>query len=296
MKVGIAFFAMPIILVTAVLLPSFAYAFPGDEFYVRDADIYDNWGISRTRHKRADGFLGRTSAELNPMVVQESLGENVDLAWQLGEGFALKYPDRNQRAEQIFHFVRDRVIYTTDNDQFGMDEFAQNADEVAGTIVENGVARGDCEDMGVLLAVMYMAAGYRSAIVLMPGHVATLVYLPEYKKATRMINVAGESGWVWAEATMRTNSLGWVPESVANKGIIAKEVIPTELERQEVIAAELERQDDGVLATTVQTGLPRRGAGSSFVKDLVVLVAAVGLLLAIVGGGSFARRLGRRRE
>ena len=72
-------------------------------------DIYGEWGISRTRHKRADGFLGRTYGELNPMVIQESLGENSDMAWQLGEAFALKYPDRSQRAERIFYFVRDRV-------------------------------------------------------------------------------------------------------------------------------------------------------------------------------------------
>ena len=86
------------------------------------------------------------------------------------------------------------MVYTSDNDQFGNDEFAQNADEVAATIQKSGVAHGDCEDSGVLLAVMYMAAGYRSAIAVMPGHVATLVYLPEYKKATRM-PLSSQSPW-----------------------------------------------------------------------------------------------------
>ena len=98
-----------------------------------------------------------------------------------------------------------------------------------------------------------------------------------------MINVAGEDGWVWAEATMRTNPLGWVPESVA-KRVIATEVITTQLERQE----------DTILEEMVQTGLPRTGARSTFAKELVVLVAALALLLAMVGGGSFAHRRGRR--
>ncbi len=277
-------FVLQIVLAMGVLLmPSLAYAFPSDEFYRRDQDIFDEWGVSRTRHKKADGFLGRTSTDLNPMVVQESIGENADLAWQLGEEFAQKYPDRNQRAEQIFYFVRDRVVYTSDADQFGRDEFAQNADEVVDTILASGVAKGDCEDSSVLLAVMYKAAGYRSAIALMPGHVATLVYLPEYEKVTRVINVAGENGWVWAEATMGTNPFGWVPESVASKGVIAKEVIETQLQRQEV----------GLPDATAQSGLPKSGARTAFVKELVVLVAAVSLLLTVVGVGS---RLNRHRR
>lgn len=278
-------FVLQIVLAIGVLLmPSLAYAFPSDEFYRRDQDIFDEWGVSRTRHKKADGFLGRTSTDLNPMVVKESIGENADLAWQLGEEFAQKYPDRNQRAEQIFYFVRDRVIYTSDADQFGRDEFAQNADEVAKTILASGVAKGDCEDSSVLLAVMYKAAGYRSAIALMPGHVATLVYLPEYEKVTRVINVGGENGWVWAEATMGTNPFGWVPESVASRGLIAKEVVATELQRQE----------GGTSDATAQSDLPISGAGTDLVKELVVLVAAVSILLTVVWVGSFLNRHRRR--
>ena len=293
MKTKKVLFALLVPLAVGIPLPSLAFAFPSEGFSQREADIFDDWGISRTRHKGVDGFLGLTATDMKPMVVKESLGENEDLAWQLGEEFALKYPDRHQRAEQIFYYVRDRVDYTSDHDQFGLDEFAINADEVAEAILDNGVAEGDCEDMSALLAVMYKAAGYRSAIALMPGHVATLVYLPEYRRATRMISVAGEEGWVWAEATMETNPLGWVPESVARKGLTVKEVIASPLQRQEAFKTQLE-PEDGPLTTRVQRGLPRRGATTCLMTEYVVLASAVGLLLAIVGGWSLAYRLGKR--
>ncbi|GAH45380.1 unnamed protein product, partial [marine sediment metagenome] len=74
-----------------------------------------------------------------------------------------KYPGRFQRAEAVFRFVRDRVKYTPDIDQFDYEEFAQNADELASSIDQNGVGYGDCEDSAVLLAVMYKGAGFRSA-------------------------------------------------------------------------------------------------------------------------------------
>ena len=293
MTTGKALFALLVTLAVGILLPSLAYAFPSEGFSQREEDIFDEWGISRTRHKQVDGFLGLTATDMSPIVVNESLGENADLAWQLGEEFALKYPDRHQRAEQIFYFVRDRVDYASDRDQFGLDEFAMNADEVAEAILD-GVAEGDCEDMSALLAVMYKAAGYRSAIALMTGHVAILVYLPEYRRATRMISVAGEDGWVWAEATMDTNPLGWVPESVASRGLIVSEVITSPLQRQEAFTTQLRDPEDGPLASTVQRGLPRRSATTRLMKEFVVLVSAVGLLLAIVGGWSLAYRFGKR--
>jgi len=81
-----------------------------------------------------------------------------------------------------------------------------------------------CEDMVVLLAVMYKAAGFRSAIVLVSGHTAVLVYLPEYNKATAFFELEGEPGWVWAEATGRNNPLGWVPEQHLGTEVAAYEI------------------------------------------------------------------------
>jgi hypothetical protein len=143
----------------------------------------------------------------------------------LGEQIANEYPAQLQRAEAVFHFVRDRVKYTSDIDLNGSEEFAQNADEMATTIVEDGTGEGDCEDMAVLLAVMYRAAGFRSAIVLPSGHTAVLVYLPDYNEATVFFELGGESGWVWAEATGRNNPLGWAPEEYLDMEIPAYEIL-----------------------------------------------------------------------
>ena len=146
------------------------------------------------------------------------------MAYSLGEQIAAKYPDQIQRAEAVFSFVRDRVNYTSDIDQFKFDEFAQNADELARVIDQDGIGYGDCEDSAVLLAVMYKGAGYRSAIVVGPGHTAALVYLPKYKKATAPFELEGETGWIWAEATGRNNPLGWVPKELIDAELAAYEI------------------------------------------------------------------------
>ena len=224
-----------LLLITAtlgVLLPSVAHAFPSEEFHRRGKEVHDDWGIARTRAALSDGFLGLSRTGFDPIIARESMGANADVAWRLGEEFARKYPDRNQRAEQIFYFVRNRVVYTSDKDQFGRGEFARNADEMAAAIAKNEKTAGDCEDSAVLLAVLYKAAGYRSALVLTPGHVAALVYLPEYRKA-RKLSVEGEGGWVWAEATGATNPFGWLPESLRAGEKRTSEVLAGELKKQE---------------------------------------------------------------
>ena len=281
MKFKAALTAFLVILAVGLLVPSLAGATASEQFFRRNGEIVDDWGVIRTRADGTKGFLGVTLAGFDPIIARESLGEHADVAWQLGEEFARKYPDRNQRAERIFSFVRDRVVYTSDRDQFGTPEFAQNADEVAATIVDQGVAQGDCEDSAVLLAVMYKAAGYRSAMVLMPGHVATVVHLPEYKKAPRKLNLAGESGWVWAEATGATNRLGWVPEALISGQIVASEVT----------AGALEAQGGGTSAATVEDEPPKAGGGGSSIRGLFLLVAVVGILWFMVSGRGATRRL-----
>ena len=175
-----------------------------------------------------------TEDGFDPVIIRESLGENADVAWELGQAFVEKYPEPNQRAEQIFYFVRDKVLYTPDMDEFGHEEFAQNADELAGAILENGAAPGDCEDDAILLAVVYKAAGFRSAVVLAPGHAAALVHLPDYNKAAHVFTLEGEAGWVWAEATGRTNPLGWVASSLVDKPIVAREISDEAIPQKEL--------------------------------------------------------------
>ena len=270
-------FAILACAIVLVILPANAHASSSDQFSRDGIHVYDDWGISRTRAAGSNGFLGITSAShFDPLLAYESLGDNVDLAWQLGQEFTTLYPDINQRAEKIFTFVRDRVRYTSDSDQFGSAEFAQNADEVAMTLKSRNLAKGDCEDSSILLAVIYKSAGYRSAVALMPGHVATLVYLPEYRKAAHTLKLAGEDGWVWAEATGDTNRLGWVPTSLVNEGVIAKEIV----------YSNIENLDTTVSAVEVEFGT--RSGGSS-ATGTVIFFGSIGFLWLV--GGNRRRRL-----
>jgi len=212
------------VLLAALATAGYASAFPSEGFYERSGDIFDDWEICRTRAFGEDGFYQITETGFRPAIAFQSLGEQANIAHSLGEQIANEYPDPLQRAEAVFHFVRDRVEYTPDIEQTGNEEFAQNADDLATAIVEDGIGEGDCEDMVVLLAVMYKAAGIRSAIVLVPEHTAVLVYLPEYNKATAVFELEGELGWVWAEATGRNNPLGWVPEQYLDTEMAAYEI------------------------------------------------------------------------
>ncbi len=192
-------------------------------FYRSGGEIYDSWHICRTRPQGVDGYFQVSEDRFHPIIVFESLGANADIAYELGEEFKARYPDHYQRAEAIYEFVRNRVRYTHDRDQFGYVEFAQNADELLQEI-NDGKARGDCEDYAVLLVTMFKAAGYRTAIVLIPGHAAALVHLPGYRKARTFLTFGGESGWIWAEATGRRNPLGWVPQKALRGETVAFEV------------------------------------------------------------------------
>lgn len=195
-------------------------AVPSENFYPDD-----DWGLYRTRALGLDGFFQITEETFRPAIAFESLGGYANLAYELGESFVEDYPDDHQRAEAIFRYVRDHVRYTSDVDQFGSEEFAQNADELAETIDEMGRARGDCEDYAILLAVMFRAAGFRSAVVLAPEHAAALVHLPGYDRANVTWEFKGESGWVWAEATGGRNPLGWTPEQyIQGESLFAYEI------------------------------------------------------------------------
>ncbi len=212
------------VLVAVLTTAGFASATPSANLETRNSDVFDDWEICRTSACGEDGFYQITETTFRPVIAFESLGENADLAYSLGEQIAEEYPDQLQRARQVFYFVRDRVNYTPDIDQFKYEEFALNADELATIIVEKGLGRGDCEDSTVLLAVMYKGAGYRSAIVVSSSHTAALVYLPDYNKATAVFELEGEPGWVWAEATGKNNFLGWAPKEFIGVELAAYEI------------------------------------------------------------------------
>ncbi len=244
-----------LLLATLLAATGDAMASPSREFREQNEDIADDWGIVRTRAVGEDGFYQVSRGGFRPVIVFEGLGAEADIAYRLGERMAAEYPERVQRAEKIFQFARNRVTYTSDADQFQRDEFAQNADEVAAAIQENGRARGDCEDSAILLAVMYRGAGFRSAIAIAPGHTAALVYLPEYKEAASF-ELEGETGWVWAEATGRNNPLGWVP----------KDLVDTELGAYEITAEEIDSvpPEGGMVPAVTTGGGGGSGGGFSF--------------------------------
>ncbi len=211
------------------IFPSVCFATASKNFIKKDHEIFDQWWICRTNTVGEHGFFQISQQGFRPVIVFESLGKHADIAYRMGKELAQRYPDPYQRAEKIFQFVRDKVRYVSDMDQFNYPEFAQNADELARTIKEKGFALGDCEDMAILLAVMYKGAGYRSAIVLAPGHAATLVYLPGYRKANIPLTFNGERGWIWAEATGKNNYLGWMPERFLGKKVLGYEISAEEV-------------------------------------------------------------------
>jgi hypothetical protein len=213
-----------VVLLAGVATAGHVWAFPSKGFHKIGSNVFDDWSICRTDASGEDGYYQITDTGFRPVVAFESLGPEADLAWSLGEQIASQYPDQLQRAQAVFSFVRDRVDYASDTDTFGYDEFAQNADELATAIAKDGRGAGDCEDMAVLLAVMYKAAGFRSAIVLLSDHTAVLVYLPDYNQATAFFELNGESGWIWAEATGRNNPLGWAPDDYLDMKIPAYEI------------------------------------------------------------------------
>ncbi len=221
------------LLLAGLATTNYAWATPSANFNELNGEVSDDWGIFRTRAFGEDGFYQLSETTFRPVIAFESLGADTALAYSLGRDFATEYPDEIQRAEAVFHFVRDKVQYTPDVDQFGYEEFAMNADELATTISQNGLGHGDCEDSAVLLAVMYKGAGYRSAIAVGKEHTAALVYLPGYEKATAVFEMDGEPGWIWAEATGKNNPLGWVPKEFIDAQVAVYEIGEEPVERQE---------------------------------------------------------------
>jgi predicted transglutaminase-like cysteine proteinase len=273
-----------VVLLAAVATAGYASAFPSEGFHEIDSNIFDDWKICRTSAFDEDGFYQITETGFRPVIAFESLGQQANVAYSLGEQIANEYPEPLQRAEAVFSFVRDRVEYTSDIDQNGSEEFAENADELATTIVEDGSGEGDCEDMTVLLAVMYKAAGFRSAIMLLSEHTAVLVYLPEYNEATAFFEMEGEPGWIWAEATGRNNPLGWAPEQYLDMEIPAYEILA------ETPAYEIPAEGVAPLTPPPTSAIAFAGTGEGAATSPYLFFIVIGLLFCL----SLFRRARRR--
>ncbi len=181
-------------------------------FTYRNGEWYDSWGYSRNYCCGEDGYM--------PNLAYETIGSNKERAYSIGQGFLEDYPDEVQRAKAILKYVQRWTEYGYDEDNVFMggeaqEEWAWNADETAHAFDEerNVVAIGDCEDMALLCATIYLGAGFDVALVLTETHVALLIWLPEYPNANIYWDILDGrgNGWIWVEATGENNPLGWTP-------------------------------------------------------------------------------------
>lgn len=220
MRVKRTLFLSSLLCCLILILCQPVYGYPSSNFKRSGNDWYDDWGISRTYYGGPDGYLSNLD--------EETLGENRELAYELGLRFQSNYADRTQRAEAILKFVQTWTEYGYDEDNVVMGDQAQvewawNADEMAHAFnTETGViATGDCEDMAFLCGTMYVAAGFEAAIVDAPSHASLVIWLPEYDSANNYWDLSGDdrgTGWIWVEPTGDSNPLGWTPPDYQGGG------------------------------------------------------------------------------
>jgi len=204
---------------SAIALIKTASGLPASSFSLKNGDWYDNFGIDRNYYAGPDGFL--------PNLAPETLGDNKELAYSIGERFQTLYPEKEDRAVAILKYVQTWTAYGYDSDNVvrggvAQEEWAWNADEMAHAFNQTtGVkAIGDCEDMAFLCGTIYVGAGFDAAVIDATDHVALLIWLPEFSNADYYwdINDGRGAGWIWVEATGSSNPLGWTPSDYEDGG------------------------------------------------------------------------------
>ncbi len=197
-----------------------AKGFPASSFTLREGDWYDNWGIDRNYYDGPNGFI--------PNLATETLNENKELAYSIGEKFQTDYPPQTERAVAILKYVQTWTEYGYDSDNVvrngvPQEEWAWNADEMAHAFNETtgDKAIGDCEDVAFLCGTIYVGAGFDAAVVDAIDHAALLIWLPEFSNANvywDLPNDGRDAGWIWVEATGSSNPLGWTPPDYEDGG------------------------------------------------------------------------------
>lgn len=223
-------------------------------FTYRQGEYYDSWGYNRNYYAGDDGFF--------PNLVYETIGENEELAWSIGEAFKDSYSSHTSRAVAILKYVQRWTEYGYDEDNvyFGgkwWEEWAWNADEMAHMFdtATGRVAIGDCEDMAFLCGTIYLGAGYDVAMVDAPGHAALLIWLPEYANANYYWDLGDGrgKGWIWVEATGETNPLGWTPTDF-NDGDWNAYIMSASAFTVSFFPQEPSKDDDVTVTVSVPTG------------------------------------------
>lgn len=235
-------------------------AVPSSNFYKSSGDWYDEWNIDRNYYAGPNGYL--------PALAYETLGQNRELAYSIGESFLSNYDSKTERAAAILKYVQRWTDYGYDDETVIRDgdpqeEWAWNADEMAHSFNQDTgvIAIGDCEDMAFLCATIYKAAGFDVAVVDAPEHVALLIWLPEFSNADHYwnINDGRGAGWIWVESTGGSNPLGWTPPDFEDGRWTAYQI-----------------GDES--ATALAPSMPSQGQGSTFELGIIALV-----IIGIIG-------------
>jgi hypothetical protein len=214
------FIISSLFIISIIGISQIVNAIPASNFSQEYGDWYDNFGIDRNNAAGPNGYL--------PNLATETLKENKELAYSIGEQFQSQYPDMEDRAVAILKYVQTWTEYGYDSDNvvrdnIPQDEWAWNADEMAHAFDENtGIkAIGDCEDMAFLCGTIYVGAGFDVAVIDAIEHAALLIWLPGFSNANNywdLPNDNRDAGWIWVESTGSSNPLGWTPPDFENGG------------------------------------------------------------------------------
>ncbi len=214
-------------LTSSLMVESYAYPSGGNyppTFTKHGSYWYDEWNITRNLYYGEAGYL--------PNMFYETIGIYSDLAYSWGLEFKQRHSNSVELAQTILRFVQQWTIYGYDEENVFMDEKAQvewawNGDEMAhmvqNAIDNTGVVIADCEDVAFFCATLYYGAGFDIALVDAPGHVALLIWFPDYPNANIYWDIQDGRGygWIWVEATGNQNLVGWTPPSFNDGDFIA---------------------------------------------------------------------------
>lgn len=143
------------------------YEYGGSEIHVLELDIgRDDFERSMDRNVLRYGTLLAQSPANLVDPGDRHVRAIADHILSLTEGRS----DRD-KATAALNFVQTAIVYRLDSENYGCDEFWATPAETL------YLHSGDCEDTSILLCSIYLAMGFRCALLDYPGHIAVGVYL-----------------------------------------------------------------------------------------------------------------------
>ncbi|MDO5861600.1 MAG: hypothetical protein Q4Q58_02210 [Thermoplasmata archaeon] len=147
-------------------------------------------------------------------------------------------------ADFLLSFVQCCIDYPTSIAQ-GWDGYYRESDSGSGDLYLYGQSeywaypmetihrgQGDCEDTSFLSAALYSAAGYTAGVVVLPGHMVSLVglsdftetYRPGYLATSRTLSATGETIYFCETTTSQYLPVGYLSVQVHNEVLQVTEV------------------------------------------------------------------------